>query len=66
MEAYHPKFNKEQKNQAEELGGSDYDEWQDYSEPTNQPYYNKPNHFERSTYHSPQHEAHRDDIYREP
>ena len=37
------------------LGGTDAEEWLSYKRESGPPYFNKPDHIERSTYHSPNH-----------
>jgi hypothetical protein len=57
-----PKLTKNERLAAEQLGGSDFDDWREYSENTNLAYFDTRHHFERSAHFSPQHEVHRDKV----
>jgi hypothetical protein len=42
-------------NEANRLGGTDFEDWNAYCKPDGLPSYNKPDHFERSCVHQPNH-----------
>ena len=49
-------LSKQQREEANQYGGLDKDDWEDIKLPA---YYDKPNHWERSASHQPSHSRHK-------